>query len=225
MRIDRRWARALGCGVLLWACAHAAGARVIAIDIDVVEPFADGAPFGATGAYERVKGRFRGELDPQDARNRVIVNVDKAPRNARGRVEYEADFFMLRPVDPALGNRTIVYDVTNRGRMYVHWRLMDAKLASAAAGNDPRTAADAGNGLFLRRGYTLVWSGWDSTVGGAGNSLRLRPVIATDDGEPIVQRIREELVSGTRGGARKTFRLTYPAATLEQSQARLSTLR
>jgi hypothetical protein len=199
-----------------------AEARVTEIRIDAIEPFAESAAFGDSGAYERLKGRFRGELDPADARNRVIVNLDRAPRNASGRVEYEADFFMLRPVDPARGNRTLIYDVTNRGRMYVHWRLMDAKLASPAAGNDPRTLADAGNGLLLRRGYTLVWSGWDSTVAAGANRLRLAPVIATDAGKPIVQRIRDELVSGTRGGKRSTFRLTHEAADLDPKQAQLT---
>src|SRR5688500_5248436 len=190
---------------LLAACLiDPSQARVTAIRIDSVEPFADSAAFGATGAYERLKGRFRGELDPADARNRVIVDLEKAPRNAGGKVEYEADFFLLRPVDPARGNGTLIYDVTNRGRMYVHWRLMDAKLASPASGNDPRTAADAGNGLFLRRGYTLVWSGWDSTVAEGANRLRLTPVVATDNGKPIVRTIRDELVSGTRGAARTT---------------------
>src|SRR4029077_17845525 len=32
--------------------------------------------------------------------NRVITDLDKAPRNAQGTVEYETDFFILRPVDP-----------------------------------------------------------------------------------------------------------------------------
>ena len=122
----------------------------------------DGAAYGATGAYERVRGTFKGELDPADARNKVIVNLDKAPRNARGLVEYEADFFLLRPADAARGNHKIIYDVTNRGRKFIHARLMDAKPASVAATNDPRTADDAGNGLFFRMGYTLAWSGWDS---------------------------------------------------------------
>jgi hypothetical protein len=148
--------------------------------------------------------------------------LDKAPRNARGKVAYEADFFLLRPVDPLGGNRTLIYDVTNRGRMYIHWRLMDARLARPAAANDPRTLEDAGNGLLLRRGYTLVWSGWDSTVGGGGNALRFAPIIATDGGQPIVQTIRDELVSGTRGGERATFRLSHPAATLDPSKAKLT---
>src|SRR3712207_8336977 len=33
----------------------------------------------------------------------------------RSRVEYEADFFILRPAEPARGNGKIIYDVTNRG--------------------------------------------------------------------------------------------------------------
>jgi hypothetical protein len=220
-----RRASALACGLAAAFLIDIAEARVTAIQIESIEPFAESTAFGATGAYERLKGRFRGEVDPADPRNRAVVHLDKAPRNARGMVEYESEFFILRPADPARGNRTLVYDVTNRGRMYVHWRLMDAKLANPAAGNDPRTLADAGNGLFLRRGYTIVWSGWDSTVAAGGNRLRLTPVVATDDGKPIVRRIRDELTSGTRGAARETLRLTHEAATLDQSQARLTVRR
>src|SRR5689334_5674336 len=128
---------------VLFAASLEASAMLTTITINAVEPFAPGTEFGNTGAYERVKGVFRGELDPQDQRNRVIVNLDKAPRNANGKVEYEADFFMLRPVDAKRGNGRILYDVTNRGRMYIHWRLMDARLASPASGNDPRTIEDA----------------------------------------------------------------------------------
>ena len=195
------------------------------ITINSVEPFASGSAFGNSGAYERVKGVFRGELDPQDARNRVIVNIDRAPRNAAGKVEYEADFFMLRPADATRGNGRIIYDVTNRGRMYIHWRLMDARLASPASGNDPRTAEDAGTGLFLRRGYTLVWSGWDPDAPRSNNGLAMKAVVATDNGKPIVRVIRDELVSGTRSPPRETFRLTHEAATLDQTQAKLTARR
>jgi len=183
------------CALLVSAAAHA---RVTELRIAAVEPFAPGTTFGAAGAYERVKGAFKGELDPADPRNRIIVNLDKAPRNARGRVEYEADFFILRPVDPARASGRILYDVVNRGRMYVHWRLMDARLATPASGNDPRTAQDAGNGLLLRRGYTLVWSGWDPDAPRTNNGLTMKPIIATNDGAPVTRVIRDELVNGTR---------------------------
>jgi hypothetical protein len=208
------------CAVLLSAVPVHAG--VTEINVTSVERFADGAGFGQTGAYERVKGTFRGELDPADPRNRVIVNLERAPRNAGGKVEYESDFFLLRPANPARGNGKILYDVVNRGRMYVHWRLMDAKLASPAAGNDPRTLADAGNGLLLRMGFTIAWSGWDPDAPRTNNGLAMKPVIATNGGAPIVRTIRDEFSNGTRGPQRETFRLTHEAATLDQAQARLT---
>ncbi len=218
--------------------AFPAAARVTEINVTAVEPFAEGASFGETGGYERVKGTFKGELDPADARNKAIVNLDKAPRNAGGRVEYEADFFILRPADAVRGNRKILFDVTNRGRKYVHWRLMDARLASPAAGNDPRTVQDAGNGLFLRRGYTIVWSGWDPDAPRSNNGMAMKAIVAMNhpaDGvgippreggeKPIVRMIRDELVSGTRGTPRATFRLTHEAATLDTAQAKLTVRR
>ena len=156
---------------------------------------------------------------------RVIVNLDKAARNAAGRVEYEADFFILRPVDAARGNGKLIYDVTNRGRKYIHWRLMDARTPSVAQANDPRTLEDAGNGLLFRMGYTFVWSGWDPEAPRSNNGMGMKPVIATNNGAPIVRVIRDELVNGTRSPQRETFRLTHHTAALDQTQARLTVRR
>jgi hypothetical protein len=206
---------------LLALAAAPAGARLTEITVTAVEPFANGAAFGATGAYERVKGTFKGELDPGDPRNRVIVNLDKAPKNAAGRVDYEADFYILRPVNAARGSRKLLYDVTNRGRQYVHWMFGDARTVR----NDPRAPEDAGNGLILRRGYTLVWSGWDPDAPRSNDGLAMKPVIATNGGKPIVNLIREEMMSGGRGPERKSFRLTHEAASPDQSQARLTVRR
>jgi len=200
-------------------------AMLTQIHVETVELFADGTAFGDTGPYQRVRGTFRGELDLADPRNLVIINLDKAPRNAAGRVEYQADFFILRPADVARGNRKILYDVTNRGRKNLHWRLTDARLASPAGANDPRTAEDAGNGLFFRMGYTMVWSGWDPEAPRGNNGMAMNPVVATNNGAPIVRLIRDELMSGGRGPRRKTFRLTHEAATADPSQATLTVRR
>ena len=205
--------------------ATSATARMTEFTIIAIEPFAEGSTFGNAGAYERVRGSFKGELDPADARNKVIVNLDKAPRNAAGRVEYEADFFMLRPVEAARGNGKLIYDVTNRGRKYIHWRLMDARTQSTAHANDPRTVEDAGNGLLFNMGYTFVWSGWDPDAPRTNNGMSMKPIIATDNGKPIVRVIRDELVSGTRSPVRETFRLTHTTSTLDQAQAKLTVRR
>ncbi len=209
------------------AALHALPASAVLTEFNIaaVEPFAEGSTFGSAGAYERVRGTFKGELDPADARNKVIVNLDKAPRNAAGRVEYEADFFMLRPVDGARGNGKLIYDVTNRGRKYIHWRLMDARTKSVAHANDPRVVEDAGNGLLFNMGYTFVWSGWDPDAPRTNNGMAMKPIIATRDGASIVRVIRDELVNGTRSPMRETFRLTHNAATTDQSQAKLTVRR
>ncbi|HJR00918.1 MAG TPA: alpha/beta hydrolase domain-containing protein [Methylomirabilota bacterium] len=201
--------------------AAPAEARIVAVRIDRTEPFAAGASFGAAGAYERVVGVARGEVDPRDPANAGIVNLARAPRNARDLVEYETDFYLLRPADPARGNRKIVYEVNNRGRKLLFLFFMDAPAGS----NDPRSAAEVGNAFLLRQGYTLAWSGWDPDAPRTGGGLAMQAPVPSDGGRPIVRTIREELVSGTRGQPVEIFRLSYEAATLDQSAARLTVRR
>src|SRR6266446_761353 len=198
-----------------------AEARVVAVRVDRTEPFADGVAFGASGAYERVVGVARGEVDRRDRANPGIVNLDRSSRNPRGLVEHETDFYLLRPGGPAKGNRKIVYEVNNRGRKLLFLYFMDA----TTGGNDPRTAADVGDGLLLRQGYTLAWSGWDPGAPRAAGGLAMQAPAASADGRPIVRTIRDELVSGTRGQPVEVFRLSYEAATLDQAAARLTVRR
>jgi hypothetical protein len=191
---------------------------LLSLDIQKVEPLAEGAPFGAVGGYERVIGTATGEVDPIDPANKAIALLDKAPRNARGRVEYSTDIYILRPQDPAKGNARILYEVNNRGR-----KMLFGNIADGPQGiNDPRTVADVGNGFPLRRGFTLVWSGWDPEAPRANLGLGLTAPVATDSGRPIVQRVREEYASGTRVGVLEAFKLSHEAATLDQSRARLT---
>ena len=123
------------------------------------EPFADGHEFPITGAYEKLVGKVYGEVDPRNRLNRIIVNLDRAPRNRRGRVEYRSDFFILKPADMARGNGKIFLDAPNRGSK----RLLSF-LNDAPATNDPSTVADAGNGFLMRQGYTIVWCGWQGDL-------------------------------------------------------------
>jgi hypothetical protein len=181
---------------------------ITAIDITSRAPFVGGASFGDAGTYERLDGVAIGELDPAHPANRGIVNIDKAPRNARGNVEYRSDICILRPTDPEPGNGRILYEVNNRGRI-----MLFANLCAGKPGNQPAGAADLGNALPLRRGFTLVWSGWDPGAPRANGGLGLEAPVANSNGTPIVRRIREEFISGTRGGDLQQFRLFHEAAT------------
>ena len=88
-------------GLLFAAASHA---EVTRIEIASQSAFAGGKPFGASGPYVRVIGRVYGELDPSHPANRSIVDLRAAPRNARGKVEYSADFDILRP---AIGSQLV----------------------------------------------------------------------------------------------------------------------
>ena len=171
------------------------------IEIKNRSVFVGGARFGAVGAYERIDGVAVGSLDPAHPGNQGIALLDKAPRDAAGRVEYRSDFVLLRPADAAKGNGRLLYEVNNRGRI-----MLFANLCAGAAGNQPATADDLGNALPLRAGFSLLWTGWDpGAPKTTGLSLDV-PVI-----EGVTKAIREEFVSGTRLGAHETFKLAYEA--------------
>jgi hypothetical protein len=169
----------------------AARAEVKSLEIYRRAAFADGTAFGDTGPYEKLVGVARFAVDPKDPRNKDIVDLDLAPRNRDGRVEFEADVFILMPKDLGKGNRAILYDVNNRGN-----KLALSMFNSAPGSNDPTTAADAGNGFLFRRGYTVVWCGWIGELLPGNNRLLLRAPIATQDGKPIRGGVRYEMVTG-----------------------------
>ena len=194
---------------------------IVEIKVDAVEPFAEGQGFGEAGSYLRISGVAKGELDPAAPENKVIVDLDKAPRNARGMVEYETDFFILRPAEPQRASGVLVYDVTNRGRKVILGRLDEAR--GNADTNDPKSVQDVGLGFTLRRGYSLVWSGWDSGAPRTNNGMTARLPPALENGEPMVRRIRDEFHIGTRApGKGDVVRLNYPAVSTDPRQARLT---
>jgi Alpha/beta hydrolase domain len=222
--------KALACAVAVGAILAAttlvttsANARLIELKLGAPEPFVEGRAFGETGAYVRLKGVARGELDPKAPEHADIVGLDRAPRNARGMVEYEVDVFILRPADPGKGNSILFYEVLNRGNKQLGQRLHDLIGGNAAVLNDPKTPEHAGNGFLFERGYTVMWSGWDPDVPTRNATMGARFPVMIDDGKPIVRRIREEFQVGKRRPAdAETARLNYPAASTDKSKARLT---
>src|SRR5260370_16311339 len=81
------------------------------ISVTDIAAFADGYEFGAAGAYVRIKGVARGTLDPAAPANAGIVDLDQAPRNANGLVDYATDFAILRPKNPLRATSLPAYDL------------------------------------------------------------------------------------------------------------------
>src|SRR6266853_2265280 len=193
------------------------------ISVADIAAFADGHEFGAAGAYVRIKGVARGVLDPAAPGNAGIVDLDQAPKNTSGLVEYATDFDILRPNDAPRGSGILVYDVPNRGSKRIFNLLDDFVASDPARANDPKTKEDAGLGFLLGRGYSLVWSGWDPGAPRANGELGAEFPTALENGQPITGRIRDEFHFGTRApGDGSVRRLSYPAASIDQRQARLT---
>src|SRR5258708_17165606 len=122
---------ALSAAVVLLAPSPA-DARITKIEIiSKQSPTFGGYIFKDVGAYEKITGKAFGELDPKDRKNAVIVDIQLAPKNANGKVEYAFDFYILKPIELSEGNHKVMYEPPNRGRK------THAALNRAAGGNDP----------------------------------------------------------------------------------------
>ena len=178
--------------MVVGSLAAPAEAEIVRFVVTSVErPTFEGMSFGTVGQYEKLRGRAFGEVDPNDARNAIITDIEFAPRNARGMVEYSMDVLILKPIDLSRGNGQLLYHMNNRGNIGVLFSLNNGSL-----GNNPTTAADAGNGFLMRYGYTIVSSGWDAGVAPNG-SLPLTiavPVARNPDGSAIVGPSLDEFV-------------------------------
>jgi Alpha/beta hydrolase domain len=166
----------------------------IRLRIDAREPFAEGRDFGAVGPYERLAGRILFAIDPADPANRTVVDLDQAPRNPAGLVEYAADVYILKPVDLARGNRRLLYDVNNRGNKRALQFFNDA-----AHSNAPCRVQHAGNGFLMRRGFTIVWSGWQGDILPGDGRLTIQVPVARENGHDITGVVRAEFIADEPG--------------------------
>src|SRR3954454_6580392 len=175
-----------------------AQSRVTRMIVDqVTSPNFEGQSFGDVGQYEKIIGRLVGEVDPAQAENRLIQDIDLAPRNARGMVEYTADFLLLKPIDMARGSGILQENIPNRGRT-----LGLAGNVGSSQSNNPTTKADARDGFLMRRGYSILFIGWQADLAPGDGRIRLQAPVATDKGQPIT------------GPFRMTYTVEKPTSTL-----------
>lgn len=127
--------------------------------------------FGSVGAYEKISGTFTGEVDPKDARNAIIQDLQLAPLNANGKVEYTSDFVLFKPKDMSKASGVLRYDAPNRGNI---------------VNLDP---------YFASRGYVFLTAAWQGDVPAAAGKLTLKvPVAKNADGSSITGTYRAELL-------------------------------
>ncbi len=169
-------------------------ARLVRLRIDRREVVLNGKPFGLAGPYEKLVGTAEFALDPSLPQNGMVVDLALAPRDARGEVEFSADFYLLKPVDPSRGNGRLFYEVGNRGG-----KGLLPTFQKAAGSPDPTTEAEFGDGSLMRQGYTLLWMGWQWDV--PDGRMRMEMPIATENGAPITGLVRGNFILNQRTAA------------------------
>ena len=175
--------------------AHFAAAELVSFDVESRGDLPGDIVFGLAGRYEKIAGKVHFEVDPSDPANLVIVDIQHAPRNARGRVEFSADFFLLKPKQIERGNGTLLVGIPNRGSK----RLLTFFNHASAEGRkwdapDPDDVANLGDGFLMRQGFTLLWIGWQFDTPDNGENLRAYLLSAQDVGTPIKGLVRSDFV-------------------------------
>ena len=132
-----------------------AAAEVVRIEVQTRSDLAEGKSYGLAGTYEKLVGKIYYEVDPNNSVNQIVTDIEYAPTNAAGKVEFSSDFYLIKPKNIEAGNGVVLFDVLNRGRKNMIPRFNRAVLTS-----DPQTDADMGDGFLLRKGFSLLWVGW-----------------------------------------------------------------
>ena len=181
------------------------------LTITATESFASGASFGTVGAYEKLTGTIKGEVDPKDPKNAIIQDLALAPVNANGKVEYSTEFVMLVPKDRTRANGVLRYDAPNRGNILTMI--------------DPTT--NPSDTIYLERGYTILYAAWQGDVpkSSAARLTMTVPVAKNADGSSITGTYRAELVPTAAtpvmslpGGVFNGTMMPYAPTTLDNTQ-------
>ena len=161
------------------------------------------APMTANEGYEVLRGKIHGEVDPKDPKNAIIQDLQLAPVNARGRVEYVATFALAKPIDLSKASGVLIYTVVNRGN------------------GDVSASAD---------GHISLVSGWQGDVlPTPANQTITVPVAKNRDGSPITGLVLARFTNIAPGTNTAPIRLSsmgsappiYLPATLDQADATL----
>lgn len=174
--------------------------------------------YGGVGGYEKLTGKLSGEIDPADKHNAIIQDLELAPVNARGMVEYTTEFVLLKPKDMSKAGGILRYDAPNRGNILTM----------------PNPASVAGDAVYFERGYVMLYAAWQGDVP-KSSPARLTltvPVAKNKDGSSITGPYVAELIPRTAsaamslpGGVFNGTMIPYAPASLDNTRAGYSLTR
>jgi len=183
MMKTRLFASAVAVTLVGLVAAPGSSARVVQLVVEQRSSYLGGASWGNAGPYEMLRGTAFLVADPRNPHDAVIVDLENAPRNAAGLVEFSTPFLILKPVDMLRSNHKIFYAVNNRGNN------LEGLLTATTAGQVSGTDA----GYAMTQGYVVVDAGWEGDVVPTATKLVANlPRARMPDGDPITGPMRYE---------------------------------
>ncbi len=205
--------------------ATQASARLTELQIKYREPVANGIEFGAAGAYEKIIGTAKFQVEPSHTRNRNIADITRAENKNGENVEFSADFMILQPADPKKNSGVLYLEAPNQGNKLILSLLQDA--SSKTSLNNPQTAEDFGNGFLMNRGHTIVWVGWQANVKPIDGRMTVNFPLAMSEGASIKELILTELNDRSFGDSNpntvplsgRDFIESFPSVSADKKEA------
>jgi len=163
------------------------------------------------GTHERIIARVHFAVDPKHPANRGIADIDQAPTNASGRVEFDSDLLLFVPKSTTRSRNTVFLEVPNRGR--------DQSLALLSGARQSSLSLDSwvlGDRFLLNQGFTVAFLGWQFDVR-PSQGLTFRAPVA-----PVEGVVRESYIEPGNAIPLTEFPLTYCASPPQQRDAVLT---
>ena len=164
----------------------------VRLDIERHEPFAGGREFD-TGPYERLLGKAYYAVDPDEKDLPYICDLDLAPRNSEGMVEFSGTLDIVKPVDPERGSKKLLYEFSNRGGRAAVSGFNYGK------GRDMTKPEVAGDGFLMDQGYSVMWSGWQGDLIDRGTNCVAYLPEAMENGKRLRGKVRQEFSAISEG--------------------------
>ena len=193
------WRTSLGFLLLI---VHVASAEVVKVDVRRRDD---------VGTHERVIGRVHFAIDPRLPANRGIADIDLAPKNADGKVEFSSDLLFFRPKQADRARGTVFLEVVNRGPRSV---TRDHERRAAAQTSRPSRGISA-TGFLLEQGFAVAFLGWQFDVQPSQGLTFQAPVA------PVEGLVRDTHIEAN-GRAEIEFGLAYCAIDPRQQNATLT---
>jgi hypothetical protein len=196
--------------IVAFVCCVATQAEVTRIVIEQKQsPAYDGKSFGNVGRYEILTGKAYGEIDPRNPHNAIITDIQFAPRNVRGMVEYVATFTLVKPIDLAGANGVLLHAIPNRG---------NRSLIGIFG-----VAGEPGDEFFLKRGYIILYSGWQGDLAPRSNVETISvPIAKHSDGSSITGAALARFSNTPAGATTMPLPAAHEAASLDTTKATLT---